>query len=83
MGLVLTDPKNPIVQLITYFPLTAPTTSLVRNTVGNITAGEMAISLSIMTVVALFVLWLVVKVFPKGALEFQAPLSLRAIFAKK
>lgn len=83
MGLVLTDPKNPIVQLITYFPITAPTTSLVRNTVGNITPGEMAISLTIMTVVALFVLWLVVKVFPKGALEFQAPLSLRAIFAKK
>lgn len=83
MWAVLTDPGNPVVRFITYFPITAPTTSLIRNTVGNISAGEAAISLAIMSVVALIVLWLVIRVFPKGALEFQNPLSLRAIFSKK
>jgi len=80
---VLTDPSNPVVQFITYFPITAPTTSLVRNTVGNISVGEATLSLSIMAATAFVVLWLVVKVFPKGALEFQNALSLRSIFSKK
>jgi ABC-2 type transport system permease protein len=80
---VLTDPSNPVVQFITYFPITAPSTSLIRNTVGNISVGEASLSLAIMSVVAFLVLWLVIKVFPKGALEFQNPLSLRAIFSKK
>lgn len=80
---VLTDPSNPVVQFITYFPVTAPTTSLIRNTVGNISVGEAALSLGIMAAVAFVVLWLVVRVFPKGALEFQNPLSIRTIFSKK
>lgn len=80
---VLTDPSNPVVQFITYFPITAPTTSLIRNTVGNISVGEAALSLAVMTVVAFLVMWLTVRVFPKGALEFENPLSLRAIFSKK
>lgn len=80
---VLTDPSNPVVQFITYFPVTAPTTGLLRNVVGNLTTGEAAISLGVMAVVAVLVLWFVIKVFPKGALEFQNPLSLKAIFSKK
>ncbi len=80
---VLTDPSNPVVQFITYFPITAPTTSLFRNTVGNLSVGEASLSLAIMAVVAAIVLWLVVKIFPKGALEFQNALSLKAIFSKK
>lgn len=80
---VLTDPQNPVVQFITYFPVTAPTTSMLRNTVGNISVAEASLSLAIMAVTAFIVLWLVVKVFPKGALEFQNPLSLRSIFSKK
>lgn len=80
---VLTDPANPVVQFITYFPITAPSTVLVRNTVGNITAAESVISLSIMAVVTVIVMALTIKVFPKGALEFQNPLSWRTIFPGK
>lgn len=80
---VLTDPANPVVQFITYFPITAPSTSLIRNTVGNIAPAEAALSLAIMTVVSFIVLWLVVRLFPKGALEFQNALSLKTIFSKK
>jgi len=80
---VLTDPSNPVVQFITFFPITAPTTALVRNTVGNMSVGEASLSLAIIAVTAAIVLWLVIKVFPKGALEFQNALSLRSIFSKK
>lgn len=80
---VLTDPANPVVQFITYFPITAPSTNLIRNTVGNITPAEAGLSLAIMAAVSFLVLWLVIRIFPKGALEFQNPLSLKAIFSKK
>ena len=80
---VLTDPDNPVVQFITYFPVTAPTTVLVRNTVGNIPLHEALLSIGIMAVTAFIVLWLIIKIFPKGALEFQNALSLRSIFSKK
>lgn len=80
---VLTDPDNKVVQFITYFPLTAPTTALLRNTVGNISVAEASLSLGIMAVTAAITLWLVIRIFPKGALEFQNPLSLKAIFSKK
>lgn len=83
MWTVLTDPDNKVVQFITYFPLTAPTTALLRNTVGNISVAEASLSLGIMAVTAVIVLWLVIRIFPKGALEFQNPLSLKAIFSKK
>ncbi len=80
---VLTDPDNKVVQFITYFPLTAPTTALLRNAVGNISVAEASLSLGIMAVTAAIILWLVIRIFPKGALEFQNPLSLKAIFSKK
>ena len=80
---VLTDPHNPVVQFITYFPVTAPTTVLVRNTVGNIPLGEALLSIGIMAVTAVLVLWLIIKIFPKGALEFQNALSLRSIFSRR
>jgi ABC-2 type transport system permease protein len=80
---ILTDPENPVVQFITYFPLTAPTTGLMRNIVGNMAVGEALLSLAITTVAAALVLWLVIKVFPKGALEFQNALSFKSLFSKK
>lgn len=83
MVTVLTDPGNPVVRFITLFPITAPTTSMVRNTVGNIGVAEASLSLGIMAVTAVLVLWLVIRVFPKGALEFQNALSWKVIFSKK
>lgn len=80
---VATDPANPVVQFITYFPLTAPMTNLIRNTVGNIPVNEALLSLGVMVIFATLVLWFVIKVFPKGALEFQNALSLKTIFSKK
>jgi ABC-2 type transport system permease protein len=83
MWVVISDPGNMVVQFATYFPITGPTTALVRNTIGNITPLESLISLMIMAATAFLVLWLVVKVFPKGALEFQNALSLKNIFSKR
>ncbi len=83
MWVVISDPSNPVVQFATYFPITAPTTALVRNTIGNFTPLESLTSLAIMSLTAFLVLWLVIRVFPKGALEFQNALSLKNLFSKR
>ena len=83
MWVVISDPSNLVVQFATYFPITAPTTALVRNTIGNITPLESLTSLAIMSLTAFLVLWLVIRVFPKGALEFQNALSLKNLFSNR
>lgn len=78
LTLILADPENPVVKFTTFFPLTSPTVSLIRNTVGNMSVLEASLSLVFMTVCMFGAVWLAVKVFPKGALEFQNRLSFKA-----
>jgi len=82
MNLILTDPENPVVRFVTFFPLTSPTTSLIRNTVGNLSLAEASLALGVMFASMLLAVWLAVRIFPKGALEFQNAISFKSIFYK-
>lgn len=78
--LILTDATNPVTTFVTFFPLTSPIVTLVRNTVGNMSLLESSLALATMTAFMLLAVWLAVKVFPKGALEYQNPISLKSLF---
>lgn len=78
--LILTDPSNPITTFVTFFPLTSPIVTLVRNTVGNMGIAEASLALLVMTTFTLLAVWFAVKIFPKGALEYQNPLSFKSFF---
>jgi len=78
--LILTDPTNPVTTFVTFFPLTSPIVSLVRNTVGNMGIAESSLALATMTAFMLLAVWLAVKIFPKGALEYQNALSFKSLF---
>jgi ABC-2 type transport system permease protein len=78
--LILTDPTNPVTTFVTFFPLTSPIVSLVRNTVGNISIAEASLALAVMTAFMVLAVWLAVKIFPKGALEYQNPISFKSLF---
>lgn len=82
MQLVVTDPSNPVVQFLTYFPLTSPTVDLMRNTVGNMSLGESWLALGAMTLAMVASIWLAVKAFRLGALEFGNTISIRKLFKK-
>jgi ABC-2 type transport system permease protein len=43
MSLIISDPHAPIVQISTYFPLSAPVTALLRNGFGTLTPVEATI----------------------------------------
>jgi ABC-2 type transport system permease protein len=78
--LIMTDATNPVTTFVTFFPLTSPIVALVRNTVGNMSVLESSLALATMTAFMLLAVWLAVKIFPKGALEYQNPISFKSLF---
>lgn len=79
---IITDGGSQIVQFLTYFPLTSPTVNLLRNTVGNMTVPEQLLSLAIMTVCMLISIWIAVRAFKLGALEFSQAIKLSKLFKR-
>lgn len=80
--LLVTDPENPVVRFLTYFPLTSPVVTLIRNTVGNLGTLESWLALATMTVFMMISIWIAVRAFKLGALEFSQTLKLSSLFKK-
>lgn len=79
---VVTDPENGIVRFLTFFPLTSPVITLIRNTVGNMSLLESWLALGVMTAFMIVSIWLAVKAFRLGALEFSNTIKLSKLFKK-
>lgn len=82
-SMIVSSPELGIVQFLTMFPLTAPITLLLRNSVDNISTPEMLASLSILALTSAFVLWLAVRIFQYGSMEYSKVLSFSSIFSKR
>jgi len=80
--MILTDPDNPITKFITFFPLTSPVVNLLRNTVGNLGLAEGLLSLAVMTLFMILSIWIAVRAFSRGALEYSSVLKLGSLFRK-
>lgn len=80
---ILTDPEQIIVQIFSYFPLTAPTTLLLRNAVGNLSYLEAAIGLGILVIFGIAAITIAARIFRSGTLQYSRMLSFREIFKKQ
>lgn len=81
--LFISAPESPLVRFLTFFPLTAPIPLMLRNAVGNLTIPEALLGIAILAVSATFALWLAIRMFRYGALEYSRRLSFKEIFARK
>ena len=81
--LILTDPENPMTTFATFFPLTSPATTLLRNTVGNMSVLESSLALATMTIFAVLSVALAIRVFRLGALEFSGFVGLKQLFRRR
>lgn len=81
-GLISTGPDSPVVQALTFFPVTAPTTIMLRNTLGNIGPSEAALAIAALAVFTILAFMLAAKLFRLGALEYADRLKLSSIFKK-
>jgi len=81
--LFVTSPDSPIVQFLSYFPLTAPIPLLLRNAVGNLALHEALISITLLILTTIFVVSIGVRIFRFGALEYSRRLSLKEVIGRK
>jgi ABC-2 type transport system permease protein len=82
IAMITTDPTNPIVNFITFFPLTSPVVNLIRNAVDNLGVAQSWLSLAVMTAFMLISIWVAIRAFKLGALEFNQSIKVSKLFKR-
>lgn len=77
---IATDPHNPVVTFLTYFPLTSPVVTLIRNTLGTLGPLESWLALAVMAVFTYLSIRIAVRAFKLGALEFSQTINIAKLF---
>lgn len=84
---IVTNPSQLIVKVFSFFPLTAPITLMLRNAVGNLSPIEATLGITIIGISSLIALFIAIRAFRYGTLEYNHRLNLRRVlkdyFSKK
>lgn len=80
-SLIVADPDGGVAQTLSYIPITAPTTILIRLSSGSVSTVEIAASLLTITASALVLLWVSSKVFRAGLLLYGQRMSIKNVWA--
>lgn len=83
VSLIVSDPHAPIVQVFTYFPLSAPVTAMLRNGFGTLGPVESAVVIAELFITGFLVLRLAVHLFRYGSIEYSRKLSVAGTFRKR
>jgi ABC-2 type transport system permease protein len=79
---ILNQPTSAFTQILTYFPLTSPTTVLLRNAAGNLSMLEGIVSLIILIIATILTVLLAAKAFRLGTLEYSERIKFSALFKR-
>lgn len=82
-AMIMATPQAPIVQVLTYFPLTAGTTALVRNAFGGLELWQGLLVIAVLSVSAVLCLLLAARIFRRGALQYDRALGWREIVGRR
>ncbi len=82
VSLFISNPDNSLVQFLSTFPLTSPIPLMLRNAVGNLSGSEAALSITLLTITAVVVMFIAIRLFRYGALEYSRKLSIKEIFGR-
>ena len=74
MSLFLSGEVNFLVEFITFFPLSAPTGLMLRNTFGTLSTLELIIGIVEITLISVFMIYLTARTFQKNAINFEIAL---------
>jgi len=77
VGLIVSDPHALIVQVMTYFPYTAPVTAMLRNGLGTLSLLESCIVLVELFGLGFLALRVAVRLFRYGSISYSSKLSVR------
>jgi ABC-2 type transport system permease protein len=82
VSLIVSDPHAPIVQIFTYFPLSAPVTAMLRNGFGTLSQLEATIVVAELFIIGFLILRLAVHLFRYGSIQYSGKLSIAGTFRK-
>jgi ABC-2 type transport system permease protein len=77
MGFIFANPNAPIAVVLSYIPLTSPVMMLIRLGFGQVPAGQIAISLALLTAGIVVSLWAGAKIFRTSLLMYGKRPSLK------
>jgi len=83
ISLIISDPRAPIVQFFTYFPLSAPVTAMLRNGFGTLSPLESTIIIAELFLTGFLILRLAVHLFRYGSIQYSSKLSIAGTFRKR
>ncbi len=79
MQIFLAGEITPLVTFITFFPLSAPTGLMLRNTLGTLSVPELIFGLIEIAMISVLMIYLTTRTFQKNAINFSMP----KLFRKK
>jgi ABC-2 type transport system permease protein len=80
-ALIIPNPDGIIARVLTYFPLTSPTASMMRMAGGTHMTYEIIIGLAITALSGVFLMWLSARVFRAGLLLYGQRMGVRNVWA--
>jgi ABC-2 type transport system permease protein len=83
ISLILSDPGALIVQVFTYFPLTAPVTAMLRNAFGTLEPWAAGIVITELFVLGVVVLKVAVRLFRYGSIAYSTKLNPRTVLGRR
>lgn len=81
--LIMNDPNGTVPVALSFFPLTAPLTLIIRSGFTVIPTWQVLLSVGILILSALLAMWLAGRAFQQGMLLYGRRLSLREIFRRQ
>ncbi|MFI5240716.1 MAG: ABC transporter permease [Candidatus Saccharimonadia bacterium] len=80
IGFVIGSPHAAIVTVLTYFPLTSPSTVLLRNAVGTLSTGDALGAIALLAVAASLAIMFAIRAFNYGAMAYSRRISIKELF---
>lgn len=80
-SLLVSQPDGVVAQVLSYVPVTAPTTILIRLSAGNVSPLEVATSIVVVLASALALLWVSARIFRAGLLLYGQRMSLKNVWS--
>jgi ABC-2 type transport system permease protein len=82
-GFAISSPQAPIVQLLAYFPYTAPMTALILNAFGSLPLWQAIIIIAELFVLSVIVLRIAVRLFRYGSIEYTSKVRIRDVLGRR
>ncbi|SEH76162.1 MULTISPECIES: ABC transporter permease [unclassified Leifsonia] len=82
-GFAISSPQSPIVQVLAFFPFTAPITALILNAFGSLPLWQAIVIIVELFVLSVVVLRIAVRLFRYGSIEYSSKVKIRDVLGRR